>query len=229
METPRKTIRTSTQAPMLSQVRQNCFRNQLFFAGDSVLGSSPATGTLHDVRIETMPDIRYRQRIGHCSPRNNQDRAVQEMSKCRDNKCTDINGTTTEYPNTSCIRGRNFPPSNEYLIRRTFFGARDNVWNEFIQYFENISELNVCNNEKSRRVLLSARRGQAETYAYGMPVIIQGDYNRLKRKMEERFGRTAIKEKYVTEAKLRKRQLEESLRDFGQAIEPRAYPGILRL
>ncbi|VDI34082.1 Hypothetical predicted protein [Mytilus galloprovincialis] len=61
-----------------------------------------------------------------------------------------------------------------------------------------------------------------------MPVIIQRDYNRLKRKMEERFGHTAMKERYVTEAKLRKRKPEESLRDFGQAIEDlyrRAYPG----
>ena len=82
-------------------------------------------------------------------------------------------------------------------------------------------------NEKSRRVLLSTLRGQAETYAYGMPLVIQRDYNRLKQKMEERFGHTAMKERYVTEAKLRKRQPNESLRDFGQAIEDlyrRAYP-----
>ncbi|CAC5387969.1 unnamed protein product [Mytilus coruscus] len=139
-----------------------------------------------------------------------------------------MNVTTTEYPNTWCIRGRNVPPSNEYPVRRTFSGARNDVRNEFIQYFENISELNVWNNEKSRRVLLSTLRGQAETYAYGMPVIIQRDNNRLKQKMEERFGHTAIKERYVTEAKLRKRKPEESLRDFGQAIEDlyrRAYPG----
>ncbi|CAC5418119.1 INPP5B_F [Mytilus coruscus] len=80
METPRRKIRTSTQAPMVSQVRQNCLRNQIFSPAGSGLGSSPATGTLHDVHTETMPDIRYRRRIGHCSPRNNQDRAVQEMS-----------------------------------------------------------------------------------------------------------------------------------------------------
>ncbi|CAC5409428.1 unnamed protein product [Mytilus coruscus] len=148
-------------------------------------------------------------------------------SDSRENECTDINGTTTKYANTWCIRGSNVPPSNEYPVRRTFSGARNDVWNEFIQYFENISELNVWNNEKSRRVLLGTLRGQAETYVYGMPVIIQRDYNRLKRKMEERFGHTAMKERYVTEAKLRKRQPEESLRDFGQAIEDlyrRAYP-----
>jgi hypothetical protein len=61
-----------------------------------------------------------------------------------------------------------------------------------------------------------------------MPLVIQRDYNRLRKKMEERFGHSAMKERYVTEAKLRKRQPCESLRDFGQAIEDlyrREYPG----
>ncbi|CAC5404833.1 unnamed protein product [Mytilus coruscus] len=116
-------------------------------------------------------------------------------SDSRENECTDINGTTTKYPNTWCIRGRNVPPSNEYPVRGTFSGARNDVWNEFIQYFENLSELNVWNNEKSRMVLLNTLRGPAETYAYGMPLIIQRDYNRLKQKMEEKFGHTAMKER----------------------------------
>ncbi|CAG2223484.1 unnamed protein product [Mytilus edulis] len=138
------------------------------------------------------------------------------------------NELTTDMPKTRCFRVRNVRPASEYPVRRTFSGVSNDVWNEFIQYFENISELNVWNNEKSRRVLLSTLRGQAETFAYGMPVIMQRDYNRLKRKMEERFGHTAMKERYVTEATLRKRKPEESLRDFGQAIEDlyrRAYPG----
>ncbi|VDI02629.1 Hypothetical predicted protein [Mytilus galloprovincialis] len=78
METPRRTVRTSTPTPTLSQVRQNCIRSQIFSPADSGLGCSPATGTLHDVHTETMPDIRYRRRIGHCSPRNNQDRAESD-------------------------------------------------------------------------------------------------------------------------------------------------------
>ncbi|CAC5419544.1 unnamed protein product [Mytilus coruscus] len=149
-------------------------------------------------------------------------------SYSRSNECTDIKGTTTEYPNTWCIHGRNVPPSNEYPVRRTFSEPSNDVWNEFIQYFENLSELNVWNNEMSRRVLLSTLRGQAEAYVYGIQLIIKRDYNRLKQKTEERFGHTAMKERYLTEAKLRKRKLEESLRDFGQVIEDlyrRAYPG----
>jgi antibiotic biosynthesis monooxygenase (ABM) superfamily enzyme len=40
-------------------------------------------------------------------------------------------------------------------VRRTFSEANNDVWNEFVQYFENLAELNAWHNEKSRRVLLS--------------------------------------------------------------------------
>lgn len=46
-------------------------------------------------------------------------------------------------------------------------------------------------------------------------------------KMEQRIGHSAMKERYIADAKIRKRQSEESLRDFGKAIEDlyrRAYP-----
>ncbi|CAC5405911.1 unnamed protein product [Mytilus coruscus] len=45
--------------------------------------------------------------------------------------------------------------------------------------------------------------------------------------MNDRFGHAAMKERYIADAKLRRRQPGESLRDFGQAIEDlyrRAYP-----
>ena len=139
---------------------------------------------------------------------------------------------TAEVDNRYCNQGKepvleNIPHTQEYSVRRTFSGTSTDVWNDFLQYFENLAGLNRWNAEKSRRVLLSTLRGQAETYAYGIPLVIQRDYNRLKEKMGERFGHTAMKERYVTEAKLRKRQPNESLRDFGQAIEDlyrRAYP-----
>ena len=115
----------------------------------------------------------------------------------------------------------------EYPLRRTFSSGNADVWTEFLQYFENLAELNAWGQEKSRRVLLSTLRGQAETFAYGLPFVFQCDYNRLKQKMEERFGHMAMKERYMAEAKLRKRQAGELLRDFGQALEElyrRAYP-----
>ena len=111
------------------------------------------------------------------------------------------------------------PRIQEYPVRKTFSGSNADVWTEFLQYFENLAELNAWGQETSRRVLLSTLRGQAETFAYGLPFVFQRDYNRLKQKMEEKFGHTAMKERYMAEAKLRKRQAGESLRDFGQALE----------
>ena len=56
---------------------------------------------------------------------------------------------------------------------------------------------------RNRDVLLSSLRGQAETFAYGLQLVNQRNYDHLKQKMEERFGHTTIKEKYIAEAKVR--------------------------
>ena len=130
-------------------------------------------------------------------------------------------------PQSSVEETKGVSHSQEYPVRRTFSGSSEDVWNEFLQYFENLAELNAWNPEKSRRILLSTLRGQAETYAYGLALVYQRSYDRLKQKMDERFGHTAMKEKYIAEAKLRTRKAGESLRDFGQALEDlyrRAYP-----
>ena len=82
--------------------------------------------------------------------------------------------------------------------------------------------------EQRRCELLTTLRGQAETYAYGLPESILHDYGSLSRALNERFGHTALKESYLAEAKLRKKKDSESFRDFGQAIEDlyrRAHPG----
>ncbi|VDI69914.1 Hypothetical predicted protein [Mytilus galloprovincialis] len=136
----------------------------------------------------------------------------------------------TEFTNVgaqSKEMGRFSARPSEYPVRRTFLGSNSDVWSEFLQYFENIRELNLWDDEKARRVLLSTLRGQAETYAYGLPLIIQRNYQRLAEKLNDRFGHAAMKERYIADAKLRRRQPGESLRDFGQAIEDlyrRAYP-----
>ena len=53
------------------------------------------------------------------------------------------------------------------------------------------------------------------------------DYRALKNALNERFGHTALNESYIAEAKLRRKQVKETFRDFGQAIQDlfrRAYP-----
>lgn len=102
------------------------------------------------------------------------------------------------------------------------------MWDEFLQYFENIAELNSWQPERARKVLLSTLRGQAESYANVMPIAVQKDYEQLKEKLNQRFGHSAMKERYLADAKLRRILPGESLRDFGQAIEyiyRRAFPG----
>lgn len=52
---------------------------------------------------------------------------------------------------------------------RMFKGDNDDVWSEFILYFENISNLNRWNTDMKRRVLITFFSGQAETFADGLP------------------------------------------------------------
>ena len=168
------------------------------------------------LRDDTKPGFKDRANVSSAHENKASNTVLQNSVGSQPNFCMDASPTK--------VHGYS---SAEFQVRRTFAGNNNDVWNEFIRYFENISELNNWNLERARRVLLSTFRGQAETYAYGMPLVIQKNYDRLKQKMDERFGHTAMKEKYITEAKLRKRQANESLRDFGQAIEDlfrRAYP-----
>ena len=112
-------------------------------------------------------------------------------------------------------------------IKRTFKGDGSVIWSEFIRYFENVANLNQWPEQRTRRILLTTLRDQAEAYAYGLPETILQDYRALKNALNERFGHTALKESYIAEAKLRRKQVKETFRDFGQAIQDlfrRAYP-----
>lgn len=116
--------------------------------------------------------------------------------------------------------------ATQISVKRTFKGDGDDIWSEFIRYFENIAELNLWNDDRKRRVLFTVLRGQAQTYAYGLSDFQRSDYNSLKSALDERFGHRSMKESYVAEAKLRRKRDSESFRDFGQAIEDlyrRAY------
>ena len=76
-------------------------------------------------------------------------------------------------------------------------------------------------------IFFTVLRGQAETYAYGLPMEIRNNWTELKRAMDDRFGHRAMKKSYVAEAKMRKKKQSETFRDFGQAIEDiyrTAYP-----
>lgn len=113
-------------------------------------------------------------------------------------------------------------------VKRTFSGDGSTTWTEFFRYFENVANLNQWTVQRKRGVLLTTLRGQAETYAYGLPDNTMGNYQHLTEALNQRFGYTALKDSYIAEAKLRRKHVNETFRDYGQAIEDlfrRAYPG----
>lgn len=112
-------------------------------------------------------------------------------------------------------------------IKRIFKGDSTDVWSEFIRYFENISTLNGWSMDMKRRLLITTFRGQAETFAYGLPDCVLQSYELLVENMDKRFGHRVMKESYIAEAKMRRKMKTESFRDFGQSIADlyrRAHP-----
>lgn len=112
-------------------------------------------------------------------------------------------------------------------IKRIFKGDSTDVWSEFIRYFENISTLNGWSMDMKRRLLITTFRGQAETFAYGLPDYVLQSYELLVENMDNRFGHRVMKESYIAEAKMRRKIKTESFRDFGQSIADlyrRAHP-----
>ena len=115
----------------------------------------------------------------------------------------------------------------DFQCRRTFSGTGNETWHDFKKYFGNLAVLNNWSKEQSRRTLLCSLRGQAETLAYGLPVNIQNDCDALFSRMEQRFGILNMEASYIADARLRRKEKEESYREFSQAIEDlyrKAYP-----
>ncbi|VDI08614.1 Hypothetical predicted protein [Mytilus galloprovincialis] len=108
---------------------------------------------------------------------------------------------------------------SEIHAKRTFDGTTQDVWSDFLRYYENIATLNGWSDERKRMVFLTTLRGQAEAYVHGLPNSDIINWNSLLQKMELRFGHSNMKESYLVEAKLRKRKSGETFRDLGQSIE----------
>ena len=227
------------EVPAVAMLKQNvipgviCVAGFIIFAGlVGMLGTHRLSNRAEESSMEFMhedmdsagQELKKKRsdtmNVHNLSPGSVEYRGPEEKDSCSQKKDNESVNTT------SMLAGQKLS-AHDYPVRRTFGGATSEVWSEFIQYFENISELNNWEAEKSRRVLLSTFRGQAEAYAYGLPPVFQKSYDRLKLKMDERFGHTAMKERYIAEANLRQKQTTESFRDFGQALEDlyrRAYP-----
>ena len=76
----------------------------------------------------------------------------------------------------------------QLAVGRTNMCSGSDVWLEFIRYFETLMALNNWSHEKARRIFLCLLRGQAEYFAYRLPLEVQSSWVSLKAHMEERFG-----------------------------------------
>ena len=125
------------------------------------------------------------------------------------------------------LQDRRLNSNREFPCRRTFSGQGSDVWCDFRRYFDNLAQLNCWPADHKRRTLLCCLRGQAEGFVYGLPMNIQNDWYSLMTKLESRFGIANMKDRYVADAKLRRKHKNESFYEFGQELEDlfrKAYP-----
>ena len=149
------------------------------------------------------------------------DKDESNTATCRNSSAEVRNSENTRTSDSRTTAHRDFQ------CRRTFSGTGNDTWHDFKKYFGNLAVLNNWSKEQSRRTLLCSLRGQAETFAYGLPVSIQSDCDSLFFRMEQRFGIMNMKDSYIADARLRRKKKDESYREFGQAIEDlyrKAYP-----
>ena len=139
---------------------------------------------------------------------------------------TPVSRTGTTYSSPEVAVQKQERP-HQISVKRTLSGDGTDIRSEFIRYFENIAELSEWESDRKRKVLFTMLRGQAETYAYGLSDSERNDWESLITALDARLSHKAMKESYVAEAKLRRKQGTELFRHFGQAIEDlyrRAYP-----
>ena len=82
-----------------------------------------------------------------------------------------------------------------------------------------MNALNNWSQEKARRIFLCLLRGQAESFAYRLPLEKQSNWSSLKNHVEEKSGLLAMRYSYIAEAKLRRKKSNEHFKDFGQDVE----------
>lgn len=119
------------------------------------------------------------------------------------------------------VMGAAKPVKHELPCRRTFDGHSSETWYDIRRYFGNIAQLNNWTKEYSLRTLLCCLRGQAEAFAYGLPQNVQDNWDLLVTRLEERFGTTNMKDRYIADPKLRNKRKHESFREY---VYRKAYP-----
>lgn len=65
-------------------------------------------------------------------------------------------------------------------VKRTFKGYGEDIRTGNIRYFENIVSINDWEENRTRRLFFTVLRGQAETYAYGLPEEIRNSWTDLE-------------------------------------------------
>ena len=94
----------------------------------------------------------------------------------------------------------------------------DDDWDQYISYFEDLSELAQWTDKEKLLYLATCLKGQARTHYCSLPVQERRSYQILVDRLEQRFGNKKQQTRWLSKMQSRTRGKHESIAAFGDEI-----------
>ena len=107
-------------------------------------------------------------------------------------------------------------PSQVTLKPEPYFGK--DCWEEYLSHFEDCAELGQWDNRTKLLFLAASLRGQARTYYMSLSPEDRRTYQMLTQKLDQRFGSSKHKNRWLSKLEVRRRMPGESIAEVGDDI-----------
>ncbi|CAG2230346.1 unnamed protein product [Mytilus edulis] len=97
------------------------------------------------------------------------------------------------------------------------FSGKD-CWEEYLSHFEDCAELGQWGNRTKLLFLAASLRGQARTYYMSLSAGDRRTYQMLTQKLDQRFGSSKHKNRWLSKLEMRRRMAGESIAEVGDDI-----------
>ncbi|CAG2230870.1 unnamed protein product [Mytilus edulis] len=94
------------------------------------------------------------------------------------------------------------------------FSGKD-CWEEYLSHFEDCAELGQWGNRTKLLFLAASLRGQARTYYMSLSAGDRRTYQMLTQKLDQRFGSSKHKNRWLSKLEMRRRMAGESIAEVG--------------
>lgn len=102
-------------------------------------------------------------------------------------------------------------------------------WEEYLSHFEDCAELGQWDNRTKLLFLAASLRGQARTFYMSLSPVDRRTYQSLTHKLDQRFGSSKHKNRWLSKLEMRKRMPGESIAELGDDIRQLAQKAYCNL